>query len=322
MVQRIDAFAHITPPEFYEEMSEVHSTPALHNLYFEPIWNVDRRLEDMDDHGIDKQVLSLANPPIWRGIDPEDALPLTRLANDLVREIADEHPDRFVPTATIPFTTDAYVEELERCLGDLDMRGVQIFSNVDGRPVDSPGHMALYETAANAGAPVWLHPQLHEWYDWLSEYEVHRTIGWPFDTTAAMMRMVFGGAFEENPDLDVIVHHLGGMVPFFIGRITTFFEARVNNPDMYPEFEAPEFSTTVREQFQNFYGDTVIGGELAPFECGRSFFGDDGVVFATDYPFGPEGGRRFMKQAVDVVETVEDEDAHEAISSANIRALL
>jgi len=322
MVERIDAFAHVTPPEFYEAMSEVHPTPALHNLYFEPIWNVDRRLEDMDDHGVDRQVLSLANPPIWRGLDPEDALPLTQLANDLVREIADEHPDRFVPIATLPFATEGYVEELERCLDDLDMRGVQIFSNVDGNPVDSSGHMAVYETAANAGAPVWIHPQLHEWYDWLSEYELHRTIGWPFDTTAAMARMVFGGVFEEHPDLDVVVHHLGGMVPFYIGRIATFFEARVNNPEMYPEFEAPDFSTSVREQFRNFYGDTVIGGEVAPFECGRSFFGDDGVVFATDYPFGPDGGRQFMKQAVDVVEVVEDEAAHESISHGNIQALL
>ena len=96
----------------------------------------------------------------------------------------------------------------------------------------------------------------------------------------------------------------------------------MNNLDLYPKFEAPDFSTTVREQFQNFYGDTVIGGEIAPFECGRSFFGNEGVVFATDYPFGPNGGRRFMKQAVDVVETVDDEDAFESISSGNMQSIL
>lgn len=321
-MDRIDAFAHAMPREFYEEMSEVYPTPALHNLFIEPMWNLDRRIADMDAHGIDKQVLTLANPPIWRGMDPEEALPLTRLANDLIREMADEHPDRFVPTATIPFATEKYVAEFERCLEDLDMHGVQIFSNVDGRPIDSAGHLALYEAASDADVPVWIHPQLHEWYDWASEYEIHRTLGWPFDTSLAMARLVFAGVFERYPDLDVITHHMGGMIPFFIGRISTFFEARVNNPEMYPDFEAPEFSEPIADQFRNFYGDTVVGGETAPFACGRDFYGDDGIVFATDYPFGPEAGRTFMRQAVEVVESVDDEPAREAIFGGNARSLL
>ena len=322
MGERIDAFAHVTPPAFHEEMMDVHPTPALRNLYFEPLWNLERRLEDMDDHDIDRQVLSLANPPIWRGMDPEEALPATRLANDLVREMADEHPDRFVPIATLPFANADYVAEFERCVEDLDMRGVQIFSNVDGRPVDSPGHMALYEAANEADVPVWLHPQLHEWYEWLSEYEIHRTLGWPFDTAVAMARLVFAGVFERHPDLDVVTHHLGGMVPYFVGRISTFFEARVNNPDLYPEFEAPSFSEPIEEQFRRFYGDTVIGGAEAPFACGRSFFGDDAVVFATDYPFGPEGGRTFVRQAVDLVESIDDADVREDVFGGTVRSLL
>jgi aminocarboxymuconate-semialdehyde decarboxylase len=322
MATRTDAFAHATPPAFYEAMSDAHPTDELRNLYFEPLWDVDRRVRDMDDHGIDRQVLTLANPPIWRGIAPEDALPLVRLANDEIRAMADEHPDRLVPVATLPFANEAYVAEFHRCVEELDMHGVQVFSNVDGRPVDSPGHMALYGAAADAGVPVWVHPQLHGWYDWLSEFELHRTFGWPFDTTIAMARMVFGGVFERHPDLDVVCHHMGGMVPFFIGRVSTFFEARVNNPDLYPDFEAPDFSEPVREQFSRFVGDTVVGGEPASLECGRAVFGDDGVVFATDYPFGPEGGRRFMRQAVDVVETIDDAGVREAVFAGNAESML
>lgn len=322
MVTRTDAFAHATPPDFYEAMAEAHPTDALHNLYFEPLWDVDRRIADMDDHDIDRQVLTLANPPIWRGIDPEEALPLVRQANDGIRAMADEHADRLLPVATLPFATEPYVEELHRCLDELDMHGVQVFSNVDGRPVDSPGHLALYEAAAEADVPVWLHPQLHEWYNWLAEFELHRTFGWPFDTTVAMARMVFAGVFERHPDLDVVCHHMGGMVPFFIGRVSTFFEARVNNPELYPDFEAPDFTEPVREQFSRFVGDTVVGGEAASLECGLSVFGDDGVVFATDYPFGPEGGRRFMRQAVDVVETIEDRARRAAVLDGTIDAML
>lgn len=322
MVTRIDAFAHVTPPAFYEAMSDAHPTPALHNLYFEPLWDLERRLDVMDDHGVDRQVITLANPPIWRGLDSEAALPLTRLANDAVRELADEHPDRFVPVATLPFVTAAYRDELERCLDELDMAGVQLFTNVDGRPIDTADHLALYELASEAGAPVWLHPQLYEWYDWLDDHSLHTTFGWPFDTTVAMARLVFAGVFERFPDLDVVTHHLGGMVPYFAGRLTTFFEARVNNPELYPDFEAPDFSTPIEDQFRRFHGDTVIGGAAASFACGRSFFGDDRVVFATDYPFGPDGGRTFLQQAVDVVDSVADPDAREAIFAGNARSLL
>lgn len=322
MGKRIDVFAHVTPPQFFDEMNEVHPTDALRNLYFEQTWNLERRITDMDAHGIDTQVISLANPPIWEGISPEDALSLTQLANDSVRDMADTHPDRLIPIATLPFVTPEYVDEFKRCVDDLGVRGVQIFTNIGGQPIDSDGHLSLYEAAANAGVPVWIHPQFHSWYEWLDEYEIHRTIGWPFDTSVAMMRLVFAGVFERYPDLDIITHHLGGMIPFFIGRISSFFEARVNNPEMYPGFDAPDFSTSVREQFERFYGDTVIGGEKSAFACGRSHFGDDGVVFATDYPFGPDGGRRFMQQAIDVVESLDNRDAKQAIFSENAERLL
>jgi aminocarboxymuconate-semialdehyde decarboxylase len=73
MAETIDAFAHILPEEFYEEMDDAHPTDALHNLYFEPLWDVETRLADMDEHGIDRQVLTLARPTMWRGIDPADA---------------------------------------------------------------------------------------------------------------------------------------------------------------------------------------------------------------------------------------------------------
>lgn len=320
-MERIDAFTHVMPREFHESMREAHPTPAL-DLYFEKLWDLDLRIRDMDDHGVEKQVLTLANPPAWLGIDPDDALPLTRLANDLVREAADEYPDRFVPVATLPFATDDYLDEFHRCVEDLGMAGVQIFSNDQGRPIDAPGYLALYEAAESAGAPVWIHPQLHDWYDWAPEHSLHTTFGWPFDTTLAMARLVFAGVFERFPDLDVVTHHLGGMVPYYAGRVATFFEARTNNPDLYPEFEAPDLSTSIEEQFQHFYGDTVIGGAERTLDCGRDFFGDDRVLFATDYPFGPDDGRAFIRQAVDVVETIEEEEGREAVFGGNVAGLV
>ena len=111
MTGKIDAFAHVFPRPVYEKFMEVNPSEELAALDdATELWDVDQRVADMDEFGVDKQVLTLARPPIWRGMDPEDALPLTRLANDLVREVTDEHPDRFIPVATLPFATDAYVD--------------------------------------------------------------------------------------------------------------------------------------------------------------------------------------------------------------------
>lgn len=322
MPTRIDAFAHILPPEFRERMLETHPTDELENMWFEQLWNPELRIKDMDDFGIDKQVLTLADPPIWAGMDPDDALPLTRLANDLVRNVADEYPDRFIPTATLPFLNADFVEEFDRCIQDLDIAGVQIFSNVDGHPIDSPGHMALYEAAERADVPVWIHPNFHEWYSWLHEFELRRALGWPFDTSVAMARLVFSGVFERYPDLAVITHHLGGMIPYYVNRIATSFQSRVEHPDLYPDFEAPDFTRPVEEHFRQFYGDTVIAGSERSLMCARDFFGDDRVVYATDYPFGPEDGRTYLRKANRLVDSVDDAAAREAIYAESIESLL
>ena len=322
MPTRVDAFTHIIPEAFHDELVSVHPTAAADRLYFQQLYDVELRLADMDEQGVDRQVLTLGNPPLWRGIDPEDALPLVELANDMVAEVAADHPDRFIPVATLPCAGAAFRAEFDRAIDDLGMAGVQIFSNVEGQPIDSPDFQALYDRAADADVPVWIHPQLHDWYPWLPDYALHTTFGWPFDTTVAMGRLVFSGVFERHPDLAIITHHLGGMVPYFIGRVATFFEARMNNPDLYPDFEAPDFSTSIREQFANFYGDTVIGGNVPTLECGRAHFGDDHVLFASDYPFGPKGGRTFVDQAIDVVESVEDDDAREAMFHGNLEKML
>ena len=123
MPERIDAFAHVLPRGFYEEMDRAHPTETLHNLAFDALWDRDTRLDAMDTHGVDRQVVSLANPAIWRGLDPEDALPLTRSANDAVHAFA-AASDRLIPVGTLPFAGGAYLDELRRCVEDLGMEGV------------------------------------------------------------------------------------------------------------------------------------------------------------------------------------------------------
>jgi aminocarboxymuconate-semialdehyde decarboxylase len=321
-MDRIDAFAHVMPPDFLAEMAAAHPTEELAALDDPRFTGHDVRLRDLDEFGVDRQVLTLARPTIWLGLEPGEALPLVRAANDAVRSFADVHPDRYVPVATIPFVGDGYAAELERCLDDLDMAGVQLFSHTPDHPVDSPGHRELYEVATDHGAPVWLHPQLHEWQPWDSDYLLHKMLGWPFDTSLAMGRLVFGGVLDEFPDLVVVPHHMGAMVPHFIDRMAGLHRMSVEYEELYP-FEVNDVRGRVRELFGRFYGDTARAGAVGVLEDGFAFYGPDRLVFATDYPFGPEEGRKFLRDETGAVEAMDVTEAERAaVFGGNLERVL
>lgn len=322
MAERIDAFAHVLPRAFYEELRETHPSDELAALDdAERFWDMSIRFEDLDEFDIDKQVITLARPPIWRGMDTQEALDLVKLANDEVARLGDEH-DRLIPVGTLPFVTDKYIEEYERCVNDLGMAGVQIFSNVDGQPIDGSEFRELYARSASNGTPIWLHPQLHEWHEWDSEYMLHKILGWPFDTTMAMARLVFSGIMAEYPDLTVIPHHMGAMVPHFSSRIELFHRMLIQHRDVYP-YRTPEYEGDVVSQFQRFHGDTCRGGDASVLEDGVEFFGEDRLLFATDYPFGPERGRGFLQEEVTGVEEMDiSDEIRNGVFGKNLQALL
>lgn len=290
MSETIDCFGHIMPRSVYEELLETHPTETI-KAHDEPyFYDVDRRLQDMDECGVDRQVLTLASPPSWLGIDPDDALPIVKHANDEIRRIADEHPDRFIPVGTLPFLSGRYLEELDRCIDELGMAGIQIFSNVDGTPLDAEKFRPFYEAVEAKGVPLWMHPQLSEYGPTGESMFYDKVFGWLLDTSVALSRLVFSGIMERHPDLDLIAHHMCAMVPHFIDRIRTFYEAR----EFYPHTDWAELSQPVEEYFQRFYGDTVLNGSVPALETGLEFFGADHLLFGSDYPYGPDEGRRWL----------------------------
>lgn len=323
MPQRIDAFAHVLPRDFYDEMMDVYPTDELRALgEVDVFWDVESRLSDMDEFGIDKQVLALARPPIWMGMDADAALELTRAANDAVREYADQRPERFIPVGTLPRFDEGFVDEAVRCIEDLGMAGIQVFSNVEGNPIDSGSAESIFAVAERNDAPVWLHPQLHDWYDWDTEFLIHKTLGWPFDTSVAMCRLVYSGIMERHPDLSIITHHMGAMIPHFESRLDLFMEMLIENQDVYP-YEPPDSDQPLTDQFRRFYGDTCRNGDAHILEDGLEFYGDDQLVFATDYPFGPQNGRGFMSAEVGAVDEMDvSDEQRERVLSGNIRSLL
>lgn len=323
MPEIIDSFSHVLPEEFLHGMSDLHPTDELEEMAgADHLIDVDNRVADMDDFGIDKQVMTLARPSIWRGIDRDVAPEAVRLANDTVRDVADEYPDRLIPAGTIPLLHEEYVDELERCVEDLGMPGVQIFSNVEGKPLDAEEFRPFWEAVDRLDATVWIHPQLYEWHPWTDEYMDHKLFGWPFDTTVAMARLVWSGIMDEH-DPDIITHHMGGMVPFFSERIAKFYDKRMTYRDMYPRTHLPEFEDGVQEQFRKFYGDLAVSGSGSALDCGNDFFGSDQLVFGVDYPFGTDGGRVNYEVTLPIVEELDvPEEEKQAIWADNLKELL
>jgi len=109
--------------------------------------------------------------------------------------------------------------------------------------------------------------------------------GWPFDTTQAVWRLIFGGVIDRYPSLKFVTHHLGAMIPYFARRIE-------KNCQKYLSDKLPR---PISEYWGNFYGDTALDGTVAAYPCGYAFFGPHRIVFGTDYPFGAEEGEDFIR---------------------------
>jgi predicted TIM-barrel fold metal-dependent hydrolase len=157
-----------------------------------------------------------------------------------------------------------------------------------------------------------------------SKFEIWHVFGWPYETTAAMTRIVFSGLFDRHPNVKIITHHLGAMVPFFEARIRGAYDqfgTRTAEED-YAAL-AKGLKKHPYDYFKMFYADTALYGGPAALECGLNFFGPDHVVFATDLPFDPEGGAKYVRLTLEAMETMRaSRQVKEKIYEGNIRRLL
>lgn len=322
----IDVFCHIYPKKFLKAYVKTRlpqllrfieiGTGADEAFFVDENWHI----KYMDRCGIDIEVLSLAYPPLWQTVS--DILELTKVANDSISEITRRHSDRLLGIATLPILTGEALDELDRTIMDLGLKGVQIFSNVYGKPLDSPEFIPFYEKMCRYDLPIWIHPTSHEYYSWIGDFKLLSCFGWPFDTSLAMSRIVFGGILEKYPSLKFIVHHLGGMIPYFEERIKGFYDEAIMHPYVYGENPCKLKNHPI-EYFKMMYADTVVNGSLPALKCGYSFYGPEHIVFATDYPYGPEKGERWAR---DILKSVKELDIPEEdkrkIFEDNVRRII
>jgi predicted TIM-barrel fold metal-dependent hydrolase len=267
--------------------------------------------------------LTLAAPPIEYAVSPKDAVDLARVANDEMAELVNKYPDRFVAAvASLPMSdVDAFLREAERAIKDLKFKGIQIFSSINGKPLDSLEFLRLYEKMAQYDLPIWIHPaKEREIPDYpgekFSKYLLFVAFAWPFETTMAMGRLVYSGIMEKYTNLKIVAHHCGAMVSFFCARIPLV--ARAGEGEIMKLTEPPV------AYFKRFYGDTVLGGNTSALMCGYTFFGADHMVFGTNYPYpGPYPGEVGLEAVIKAVEGMNITKEEKAkIFSLNARQIL
>jgi predicted TIM-barrel fold metal-dependent hydrolase len=328
----IDIFNHFMPKAYLDRLGDlVPGHPVLTAFpRIKTLWDVDARRALMDAFPGTQHVLTLANPPPELIGPPEKQPELVRLANDALAELCRRHPDHF-PTfaASLPMNdVAASVAEADRAIGTLGARGVQVFTNVAGKPLSAPAFRPLFKRMAEHDLPVWVHPmRTAQFSDYAgekaSENEIWFSFGWPYETTACMTRLIYSGLFDELPGLKIVTHHMGGMIPYFSGKIKLGFQQIFfGASDRNPAAEQAGLKKKPMDYYKMLYADTALG-EVAPTRCGHAFFGTDKVVFATDAPFDAEQGRYLMRNTIAAVEALEISKAEkEAIFSGNARKLL
>ena len=333
-MRKLDVFNHFCSESYYARLMEIASThkdmgkrirniPLLHDL--------DGRFRVMDEFGDGyQQILSLPSPPIEAMAGPRETAELARIANDGLADLVRRHPDRFPGFVASPPMNDpdAALVETRRAMNDLGACGVQVFTNVNGVPLTSPELLPLFDLMAEYDRPIWIHPARGaSMADYKTEetslFEIWWTLGWPYETSVAMARIVFAGLFDKHPNLKIITHHMGGMIPYFEGRVGHGWD-QLGTRSSDVDYKALLGTLKRRpiDYFRLFYADTALFGAAAGTACGLSFFGDDHVLFASDTPFEPEPGV-YIRETIDVIDRLAiSDEARARIYAGNALKLL
>jgi aminocarboxymuconate-semialdehyde decarboxylase len=311
---KIDVFNHVFPKAFYDRYvvkgavgkdigKRVANIPVAVDL--------DLRFRTMDEFGDFRQVITLPAPPIEIMASPSESPAIAQAANDGLAELVRKHPDRFVAfAASLPLNNpDASLQEMERAIDQLGARGIQMFTNVAGKSLDAPEFRPLFDEAARRDVPIWVHPARGASFsDYQTEqkslYEIWWTFGWPYETSVMMARLVFSGLFDRHPNIKIVTHHMGGMIPYFEGRVGYGWDQlgkRTSDEDYTTLLKSMKMRPV--EYFRKFYADTALFGAEPATRCGLEFFGVDHVLFASDMPFDPVPGL-YARETIRIVDNL------------------
>lgn len=333
---KIDVFNHILPKRYFDKI--VNIGPEGENKDLEKrishipfLFDLDERFRIMDRFDDYVQVPCLPQPPVEAFGPPPVSTDLAKLANDEMANLVQKYPDRFLGfIATLPMNDpDGLLAEAERAIKKLGAVGVEVCTNILGRPLDKPETMPLFDLMAELDRPIWIHPfRGANFPDYKGEpkshYENWWVFGWPYETSVAMAHLVFAGLFDRHPHIKIITHHMGGMIPYFEGRVGPGLDqlgTRTSDEDY--TLLLKRLKKRPLEYFKMFYADTALFGAREATLCGLKFFGPEKVLFASDAPFDPERGSAYIRWTIEIIDSLEiTPEERRAIYEGNAKRLM
>lgn len=292
---KIDVHSHILPPE-WPNLAEKYDDPRFpvmvdadghHRIYkdhafFREIWDncfdPEFRTEECRKLGVDVQVISTVPVMFSYWAEPEHAGELHRYLNEHTADICRKYPTRYAGIGTVPLQDPQLaIEELEYCVRDLGLQGVQVGSHVNDWNLDAPELFPFFEAAAALGAAVLVHPWDMMGFDSMPKYWMPWLVGMPAEQSRAACSLIFGGVLERLPALRIAFAHGGGSFPATIGRIEQGYRMR-------PDLVATDNKRAPREYFQRLFFDSCVHDPQA-LQYLLDVVGDDRVMLGTDYPF-------------------------------------
>ncbi len=310
---RIDAYTHFMPSRMFKVLVDsgypdigkrMREVPCIHDLEI--------RKKVVDTFKDYAQIISYAMPPleVFAKGDGAKVEEYARMINDEQAEICARDPDHFpgwVAQGALG-AADAGVAEAKRAIG-MGALGVQIYTNVAGKPLDDPKFEPFFAEMEKLDKPIWLHPARNSGFsDYASEtkskYEIWWTFGWSYETAAAMARLVFSRLMDKYPKLKIITHHFGGIVPMLEGRIGPGCDqlgARTSDEDLGALLKV--LKKRPLDYFKHsFYADTATFTAKPAMNAGFDFYDLDKIVFASDCPFDPEKGTMYTRETLRLIE--------------------
>jgi aminocarboxymuconate-semialdehyde decarboxylase len=315
----IDVHAHILVPEVMK-VTFGHShyahrvagpggsgpAPNMPELLLRRMTEASLRLEQMDETGIDIQVIS---PSIMQqctyGLEPQQAIALERMGNDAVAEAVAQHPDRLVGLGSLPLQDVALsTAELERCMRELDLRGVIISSHVNGIELGDERLLPFWAKAEELGAVIFIHPAGAA-DERMRRNRLMITIGQPLEEAFALSSLIYEGIADRFPKLKIMVAHGGGYLPFYAGR----------HDNDYRYGRSPQLKGEFSSYLPRFFYDTVLfNPDMLEFLVTK--VPTSHVMLASDYPFAEKQPVEYVRRAKGISRRDQD-----AILGANAASL-
>jgi len=313
---RLDAYTHFIPSKFLEKMNKVagdHKDIGKRMRGIPAIYDLDVRKKVMDQFKDYAQIISYAMPPIEHFAKDDDILEYLKLINDGFAELCEKEKSYFpgwIAQVSLAIPEES-IKETERAMKNGAL-GIQIYTNVNDRPLDGKEFDQFWARMNELKIPIWVHPsRAANTPDYVTEkkslYEMWWTFGWPTETANFLARMIFSKNLDKYPDLKLILHHFGGIIPQLEGRVGNGMD-QLGNRTSDVDYVALRNSLKKRilDYFQKgTYVDTATFGGKGAMLCGLEFYPHEKVIFASDCPFDPEKGTMYIRETIRILDEID-----------------